>query len=307
MAQMYRLVTRSDFDGLVCAVLFKELNMVEDILFVHPKDVQDGKIEITEQDILTNLPYAAAAHLIFDHHASEVLRNQGKKENHIIDSDALSTARVVYEHFGGKTAFPNIAEDMMLAVDQADSARFSMEDVLSPSNWVLLNYIMDPRTGLGRFRSFTRSNYDLMMHLIDACITLKIKDILALGDVEERLSLFKEHEEKAREQILRCSTVHNNLVVFDIREEEIIWACNRFLIYALFPKCTISMHVMWGRQNKNTVFAVGKSIFDRSNTTNIGALMLSYGGGGHLAAGTCQVDNDKAESTMQELIRKISG
>ncbi|MBX9936647.1 MAG: exopolyphosphatase, partial [Burkholderiaceae bacterium] len=159
----YRLVTRSDFDGLVCAVLLNELEMIDDIVFVHPKDMQDGKIEITSRDITTNLPYVAGAHLVFDHHESETVRNTGERANHIIEAHAPSAARVVYNHFGGKTAFPRVTEEMMLAVDQADSAQYSREDVLNPQKWTLLNYLMDSRTGLGRFREFRVSNYQLMM------------------------------------------------------------------------------------------------------------------------------------------------
>ncbi len=307
MSTTYRLVTRSDFDGLVCAVLLKQLNMVDEILFVHPKDVQDGKVEICENDILTNLPYSPLAHLVFDHHLSETLRNVNPAKNHIIEPNAQSAARVVYNHFGGKERFPNVSEEMMAAVDQADSAQYSMDDVLAPKDWAMLNYLMDPRTGLGRFRSFARSNYDLMMHLIDACQSMSISEILDLPDVKERLVLYKDHEEKAREQIKRCSTVHGKLVLYDLREEETIWACNRFLIYALFPECTVSTHILWGRQRQNTVFAVGKSIFDRSCPVNVGELMLSYGGGGHMAAGTCQIENDKAEEVAKELIKHLSG
>ena len=304
--QKFRLVTRSDFDGLVCAVLLNELNLIDDIKFVHPKDMQDGKIEITERDITTNLPYVASAHLSFDHHASETLRNTGERKNHIIQPDVPSAARVVYNYYGGKEAFPNIADDMMEAVDKGDAAQFSRDEILNPTGWPLLNYLMDARTGLGRFREFRISNYTLMMDLIKYCRNHTIDEILALPDVKERIDLYMEHAEKAKDQILRCSTVHKNLVVLDLRNEETIFATNRFMIYALFPQCNISIHQMWGFQKQNTVFATGKSILDRSSKTNIGELMLTYGGGGHHAAGTCQVDNDKADATLTELIAKIN-
>ncbi|GBG03690.1 exopolyphosphatase [Azospira sp. I13] len=302
----YRLVTRSDFDGLVCAVLLNELEMIDDIKFVHPKDMQDGKIEINERDITTNLPYVAGAYLAFDHHLSETLRNTGERPNHIIDAKAPSAARVVYDYYGGKKAFPNIADDMMVAVDKADSAQFSKEEILDPKDWVLLNYLMDARTGLGRFRDFRISNYALMMDLIQYCRNHGIDDILQLPDVKERVELYFDQAAKAKEQILRCSTVHKNLVVLDLRNEETIWATNRFMIYALFPQTNISIHVMWGVQKQNTVFATGKSILDRGSKTNVGELMLEYGGGGHHAAGTCQVDNDKAAATLQALIARIN-
>ena len=303
----FRLVTRSDFDGLVCAVLLKELDLIDEIKFVHPKDMQDGKVEITDRDITTNLPYVPGAHLAFDHHLSETIRNTGERGNHLIDANAPSAARVVYNHYGGAAAFPRISAEMMDAVDKADAAQFSREEVLNPNGWVLLNYLMDARTGLGRFREFRISNYTLMMDLIDYCATHGIDDILALPDVKERVEVYFAHADKAKEQIVRCSQVHGKLVVLDLREEETIWATNRFMVYALFPQTTVSIHVLWGVQKQNTVFATGKSILDRSSKTNIGALMLAYGGGGHQAAGTCQVENAQAATVLQQLITHING
>ena len=304
--QKYRLVTRSDFDGLVCAVLLNELEMIDDIVFVHPKDMQDGKVTITKRDIATNLPYVADAYLVFDHHESEMVRNTGQRSNHIIEAHAPSAARVVFNYFGGKERFPRVTDEMMAAVDQADSAQYSREDILNPQNWVLLNYLMDSRTGLGRFREFRISNYALMMDLIQYCRDHTIQQILALPDVEERVALYFDHAARAKEQILRCATQHDNLVVLDLRNEDIIWAVNRFMIYALFPTANISIHTMWGMQKQNTVFATGKSILDRSSKTHVGNLMLEYGGGGHNAAGTCQIANDKAEEVLQILIQRIN-
>lgn len=303
----FRLLTRSDFDGLVCAVLLKDLDMLGEIKFVHPKDVQDGKIEVNDRDILTNLPFAPGCYLCFDHHASEELRNEGlQADNYILSSKADSAARVVYDHFGGAERFPGISNEMMEAVDKADSARFSMDDVLHPEGWELLSFLMDARTGLGRFREFRVSNYQLMMDLVDYCKNHTIEEILALPDVQERVSLFREHEERFTDQLHRCSTVHGNLVELDLRNEETIFAGNRFMIYALFPECNISAHVLWGRDKQNTVFTIGKSIFNRTCTTDIGELCLSYGGGGHANAGTCQIDNDDAARVRAELIKTIN-
>jgi nanoRNase/pAp phosphatase (c-di-AMP/oligoRNAs hydrolase) len=300
----YRLVTRSDFDGLVCAVLLKELDMVDDIKFVHPKDMQDGKIEITARDITTNLPYVEGAHLVFDHHLSETLR-VSPKPNYIIDPDAPSAARVVFNHFGGKERFSRISDEMMLAVDQADSAQYSKADILAPRDWALLNFLMDARTGLGRFREFRVSNYQLMMELIDYCRQHTIEQILDLPDVKERVDLYFDHMSPFIDQIDRCSTVHGNVAVLDLRNEETIYAGNRFMIYVLHPQTNVSIHVLWGLKQQNTVLACGKSIINRTAKANVGALMLEYGGGGHHAAGTCQVANDKAEATLKDIVGRL--
>jgi len=305
MSSLYRLVTRSDFDGLVCAALLKHLNLIDDILFVHPKDMQDGKVAITSNDITTNLPYVPGCHLAFDHHLSETIRNQ-PASNHLIDADAPSAARVVWKHYGGHEAFPRDWDEMMEAVDKADAAQFSRDDILDPQGWELLSFIMDARTGLGRFRDFRISNYQLMMQLIDFCQTHGIDEILQLPDVDERVALYLEHQREAKAQIQRCATVYHNLVVLDLRNEETIYAVNRFVIYALYPQCNISIHVMWGVKQQNTVFAIGKSILDRSSNTNVGELCLSYNGGGHANAGTCQVANEDAEAALRELIAEIT-
>jgi nanoRNase/pAp phosphatase (c-di-AMP/oligoRNAs hydrolase) len=301
------LVTRSDFDGLACAVLLKSRDMIHDILFAHPKDVQDGKVEITERDITTNLPYSPRAHLVFDHHSSEKVRvGHEAPQNLVLDPTAPSAAHVLYGYFGGKVGFPTVSQDMLEAVHKADSGRFTGEEVLHPKGWVLLNFLMDARTGLGRFKSFGVSNYQLMMELIDYCRQHSVDQILQLPHVAERVALYREHQEPFQAQLKRCSVVHGNLVVVDLRNEETIYVGNRFVVYALFPQCNISMHVMWGLQRQNTVFAIGKSIFNQSSGTNVGELALRYGGGGHVAAGTCQVDNDRAEAVRAELIRQIN-
>ncbi len=305
-SQKFRLVTRSDFDGLICAVLLKELDMIDDIKFVHPKDMQDGIIEIDQRDITTNLPYVEGCHLSFDHHASETIRRgDAAPDNHIIDAAAPSAARVVHNYYGGAGTFPNVPFDMMEAVDKADAAQFDRDEILNPTGWVLLNYLMDSRTGLGRFRDFRISNYDLMMQLIDSCREHSIDEILELPDVVERVELYNAHRDLFEDQIRRCSTVHDNLVVLDLTEEETIYAGNRFMIYALYPQCNISIHKIWGFQKQNMVFAIGKSILDRSSKTNVGELCLQYGGGGHQAAGTCQIAIAEADTVLRDLIHRI--
>ena len=305
-ADRYRLVTRSDFDGLVCGMLLKERDLIDEITFVHPKDMQDGKVAISDRDITTNLPYVAGCHLAFDHHSSELARNGGELHNYVIDPFAASAARVVYEYYGGPKAFPRVRQDLMAAVDKGDAAQFSREEILDPKGWVLLNFLMDSRTGLGRFRTFRISNYELMMQLIDYCRDHSVEQILELPDVRERVDLYFEHAEKFKEQLKRCARVHGPLVVLDLRDEEVIYAGNRFMIYALFPQCNISMHVMWGMKQQNTAFAIGKSIIDRGSEVDVGALCSSHGGGGHEAAGTCQVPNDRAEAVKAELIATIA-
>jgi len=306
MGEKFRLVTRSDFDGLVCAVLLKKMDLIDEITFVHPKDMQDGKVAITDRDITTNLPYVDGVHLAFDHHLSETLRLDNSPANHVIDPDAPSAARVVWRYYGGHGEFPASWDEMMDAVDKGDAAQFSRDEILKSEDWVLLNFLMDARTGLGRFREFRISNYQLMMDLIDCCANMSIKEILEMPDVKERVDMYKEHEPKFIDQLKRCTQVHGNVAVLDLRNEDIIYTGNRFMIYALFPDTNISIHVLWGLKKQNTVFACGKSILNKTSNTNVGELMLSYNGGGHQNAGTCQVANDKAVETLDALITSMN-
>jgi nanoRNase/pAp phosphatase (c-di-AMP/oligoRNAs hydrolase) len=302
----YRLVTRSDFDGLMCGVLLKHLDMIDEIKFVHRKDMQDGKVALSERDVTTNLPYMPGVYLAFDHHLSEAAHAGSGRPNHVIHPEAPSAARVVYDYYGGKKAFPTAWANMMAAVDKGDAAQFNREEILHPQKWELLNFLTDARTGLGRFRNFRISNYRLMMDMIDYCKNCTIDQIMALPDVKERVDLYFEHEEKFKAQLKRCAVMCRNLAVLDLRNEEVIYAGNRFMIYALFPETKFSIHVLRGLRNQNTVLAVGKSILNRKADLNVGELMLQYGGSGHENAGTCQIENDKAAEVLQSLIATIN-
>ncbi len=304
-----RLVTRSDFDGLVCAMLLKEIDIIDEITFVHPKDVQDGKIELTANDITTNLPFDARVSLAFDHHESELSRVDPElaKDKFIIDGDAKSAARVVYDYYGGAKTFTRVSDEIMVAVDKGDSADFTVDEILDPKDWVLLNFLMDARTGLGRFHEFRISNYQLMMELIDYCVEHTIEQVLELPDVKERVALYFEQQKLFKEQLERVSKIHDRVVVIDLRNEETIYTGNRFMIYAMHPEVEMSVHIAWGFKKQNTAVMIGKSIVNKASKVNIGDLCLSYGGGGHANAGTCQLPNDKVDDEMPTIIEKLNG
>ncbi len=302
----YRLITRADFDGVVAGGLLIEMGLIGEVVFAEPRAMQEGLVRVDENDITSNLPYVEGVHLCFDHHVSESER-VGPKENHIIDPDAPSAARVVYNHFGGKEKFPSIPEELMEAVDKADSAQYTEEDVLAPNPWTLLNFVLDPRTGLSRYEHFEISHEQLMKDMMVYVRHHPVEEILAIPDVQERTLLYMEHEEKFEMQLRRCAKVHSRTVVADVRGEEEIFAGNRFTIYAIFPACNISITMSHTADKKKTIFAVGKSIIDRSNKINVGSVLLEYGGGGHTAAGTCQVENDRAEQVLKELLERVKG
>jgi len=301
-----RLVTRSDFDGLICAALLKYVRKIDSIQFVHPKDLQDGKFAVLPDDVLTNVPFVPGCGLWFDHHATEVERVVGKIPFKGECRIAPSAARVVYDYFGGREVFPGM-EEMMRAVDKADSAQFTREEILNPTGWNLLSFVMDARTGLGRFKDYRISNYQLMLDLIDACLYLNIGQILELPDVQQRVKRYFEHDVLFRKMLTDHSRTVGNVVISDLRDVEPIYCGNRFLVYAMHPEQNCSIWMINGRDNRNVSFACGHSIINKTCKADIGAIVRGFGGGGHRVAGTCQIAHDKAEAALNALIDAMSG
>lgn len=300
-----RLITRSDFDGLVCAVLLKNAGIIESYKFVHPKDVQDGKVVATEDDIAANIPYIPGCGLWFDHHMSEDERLKFSCDFKGESRWAKSCARVIYDYYGGAAKFPGI-EAMMTAVDKTDSGDLTVDEVLNPQGWILLSFMMDPRTGLGRYKDYRISNYQLMEELIEMCRTMPIEEILANPDVKERMVRYAEQEAAYKLMIQENSRVEGKVLIIDLRNVEEIVTGNRFVEYSLYPDVLTSVRIMWGLNQQNTVFAVGHSIINRGSKVNVGSLMLKNGGGGHFQVGTCQVANDNVEKALQEIVEKLN-
>lgn len=301
-----RLFTRSDFDGLICAVLLKHVGLVDDYFFVHPKDVQDGKYDVTSNDVLANVPYLPGCGLWFDHHSSEQERLGPQLEYTGSYKASPSCARVIWEYYGGHDTFPADFDEMMVAVDNCDSANLTVEDVEHPRGWYLLNYLVDPRTGLGRYRDYRISNYQLVMALVDYCRTMPIEQILELPDVQERITRYFEQDKVFRRMLQDCSTEHGSVVLVDFREQSEIYTGNRFTLYTMFPDATVSVQVMHGKQGQNVVITCGHSIINRTSKSDIGSLMLAHGGGGHRGVGTCQVSYEDADQTVQDIIRQLN-
>ncbi|MGE5391811.1 MAG: exopolyphosphatase [Deltaproteobacteria bacterium] len=299
-----RLLTRSDFDGLVCGVLLKEAGIIDSWQFVHPKDMQDGIVEVTENDVLANVPYVPGCGLWFDHHASEQERLDLKGKYQGDSRPAPSAARVIYDYYGGKAKFGRF-EDMMTAVDKTDSGRLTVEEISNPQGWIMLGYIMDPRTGLGRFQDYRISNYSLMEKLIDYCREKSIAEIMQLSDVQERVKRYNEQNQAFQEMIKKYTRVEGNVIITDLRGAETIYTGNRFLIYSMYPDQNISLWVIDGRNKQNCVISLGHSIINRTSNTNVGSLMLKYGGGGHAMVGTCQVPYAEADKVLAEIISKL--
>jgi len=298
------LITRSDFDGLACAVLLEEIGIIDSYTFVHPKDVQDGKIKVTNNDVLTNVPYVDGCGLWFDHHASETERLKLTSDfNFKGDSRyAPSCARVIYDYYGGAEKFQKFDESgLMSAVDKSDSGNLTQEDIENPTGWMLLSFIMDARTGLGRYRDYRIGNLQLMKDMIKYCRTKSVEEILQISDVQERVKRYFAQEEAYEEMLWKHSHAEGNVIILDLRNVDEILSGNRFIEYALYPEQNVSIRIIWGKEKLNVVFTVGYSIINRTCKTNIGSLMLKYGGGHH-QVGTCQVPAQDADRIYKEIL-----
>ncbi len=295
-----RLLTRSDFDGICCAVLLKELGLMDEMIYAHPKDLQDGKIPVDKNDILANVPYVPGCGLWFDHHSSENERLQLEGKFEGCSKSALSAARVICDYYGAEK-FGRFKE-MLEYVDRVDSGQLNEYEILSPKGWVLLGFICDPRTGLGYHKGYRISNIAFMNDLVEHIRTKSIEEILALPDARERVQLYLANDQKAREFLCKHSVEKGSVLITDSRGAEEIPPSNRFLIYSLFPGTNISIRMIDGRGKEFVAISVGYSILNRTAKVDVGALMLKYGGGGHKKVGTCQVPYDQADRVLNEII-----
>ena len=304
-----RLVTRSDFDGSVCTAILEELGLVDDIFYVHPKDMQDNKIEVNENDILANVPFVEGCGLWFDHHSSERARLKLDGKFKGASKNSPSAAQVVYDYykkFKGYAARLKKFEPLIEIAGKADSAKFTQKDILQPKGWSMLAFIADPRTGLGYKHSFTVSNFELMKRLPGLLRTKSIEEILNLPDFQERVKLYHEENVKYEQLITKAAIIKGNAIVIDLRDCEPIPAGNRFLEYVLYPEQNISLRIVDGKKKEFAMISVGHSIINRTSTIDVGVLVLKYGGGGHKRVGTCQVSYENVDQVVDEILNVIN-
>ncbi len=299
-----RLVTRSDFDGLACGALLKQAGIIDSWKFAHPKDLQDGLVEVDENDCLANVPFVEGCGLWFDHHSSEFERNQLEGKYKGESRLAPSCARIIYEYYGGAERFPQYTE-MMEAVDKVDSGNLTIDEIQNPTGWILIGFLMDPRTGLGRWRQFTISNYQLMEKLIDACRVMTTQEILDMPDVKERIEIYMEQTEKFKEMVKAHTRTEGSTIITDLRGVDPIYTGNRFLIYSMYPEQNISAWIVSGKGGRGCSAAVGYSILNRTSNIDVGKLMLKYGGGGHKAVGTCQFSNENMDEMLPKMLKEL--
>lgn len=290
-----RLITRADLDGLTSAILLQEVEAIDEIDFAHPKDVQDGKVDVTENDILANLPYDERAALWFDHHASQAdaAWNPNMKGNFEI---APSAARVISDHYKSDK-FARFAE-LLDATDRLDAALLTHEDIVDPKGWILVGYTLDPRSGLGAFKDYFR-------HLMKLAKEQPVEAILNDPEVSNNVARLKAGEAAFKKHLLESSRLNGNIVITDVRGQKDHPIGNRFLVYDLFPTANVSMRIADGRNNAFVTIQAGHSILKRDCKTSIGDMMAVYGGGGHQGAGTCQPTPEDADRVIGEIIETL--
>jgi len=294
-----RLVTRADWDGLVCAALLSIVEHIEFIQFTYPKDVQDGKVLIHRDSIIANLPYHPDAAMWFDHHISEEERGaHAGTEFKGKFGPSLSAARLVFEFYASDGRLRKYA-GLVEATDRIDSAQLTLEDVLDPAGYVLLAYTMDPRTGL---KDLDREAYFLM--LMDLLKSKSADEILSLPEVKHLTDRLRAEDQQFRQALLKHSRFDGNVIVTDFRGIEVP-AGNRFLIYTLFPDANVSVRLFDSPDGKISTISVGHSIFNRTCQTNVGKLLVEYGGGGHRGVGTAQFPRAQAEAKFREIIERL--
>ncbi|GMO67933.1 MAG: exopolyphosphatase [Treponemataceae bacterium] len=299
-----RLITRSDFDGLACGVLLQSLGLIDEWKFVHPKDIQDGLVQADSNDIVANVPYIEGCKLWFDHHSSETERLGKDVHFEGASKIAPSCARVIYDYYGGDAKLGKFKE-FLKYVDKMDSADLTADEILHPAGWVLLGFIADPRTGLGRSHNFKISNFELMQLLAKDMLTKSVDEILALSDVKERVDVYFEQHESFIRMVKERAKTDKNVIIADMRGLTDIPAGNRFLLYTLFPEQNVSVWSVDGKQKINAVITVGYSVINKTCKTDVGSLMLQYGGGGHKAVGTCQVPYAEADHVLAEVVAAL--
>jgi hypothetical protein len=287
-----RLITRADLDGLTCALLLREVEPIEQVDFAHPKDVQDGKVEVTANDILANLPYDERAALWFDHHVSQADFSWNPEMKGAYDV-APSAARVIANHYKSEK-FAKYQE-LLEETDRLDAAILTKEDIVNPQGWILIGYTLDPRSQLPKYQDYFR-------HVMELARTKTPDEILADPLVKERVDALMAQEEAFLKHLQADSRMDGNVVITDVRGKGQTPTGNRFLIYTLFPEANVSMRISDVHGGEKVSIQLGHSILNRTCHTNVGELLGTLGGGGHEGAGTCQPAKADADRVIAEIL-----
>ena len=291
-----RVITRGDMDGMTSTVLLSLVENVTEVAFSHPKDMQDGKMAVNENDIIVNLPYAKGCGMWFDHHSSEETKMPEFGAFKGRFAKAPSAAHVINDYYKNP-AFEQF-KDLLQATDRLDSANLTPEDVTSPSGWILLGLTLDPRSGLAmEFRTYFR-------WLVGYVKEMPLEKVLQHQEVLKRCQRVLQEQDEFKKLLKEYSHQEANVIITDLRGVRQMPAGNRFLVYTMYPKANVEVRIFPGMLD-NTVVAVGHSIFNRTCKVNLGKLMAEYGGGGLPGAATCQLHDEEADAKIAEIVGRL--
>jgi nanoRNase/pAp phosphatase (c-di-AMP/oligoRNAs hydrolase) len=293
-----RLVTRGDLDGLTSAVLLSTMEDIDSIELIHPQDITDGKFEITSNDVMANLPYHPDSAVWFDHH--ELTESNLKPPADFNGMHAIepSVARVIYEYYSSDKL--KQFDSLVSETDRFDSADLTVFDVSRPHGVIMLGFTVDPRTGLGSFK-------DYFLKLVEWLKELEIDEVMEKPEVKERVDLYKANNLDFSNALKENSRTVGNVIITDFRKLEKMPIGNRFLIYTIFPECNVSVRLQWGPKKEFVATTIGRSIFNKTCSVNIGQLCSDYGGGGHKGAGACVLDANVADRQVAEIVEILNG
>ena len=291
-----RLVTRGDLDGLTSAVLISTMEDIDSIELIHPQDITDNKFEITENDIMANLPYHPKCDLWFDHH---LLTDSNKKPPDKFKGRhelAPSAARVVFDYYGSDKLKKYAI--LVQETDRLDSAQLTMGDILHPSGLILLGFTIDGRTGIEQFK-------DYFVNLVDWLQKLSIEEILKKPEVAVRIRFLKDENEQFRKTLKENSRLDGSVIITDFRSVEKVPVGNRFLVYTLFPDANVSVRLQWGPNKSFVAATLGHNIFNRTSRANCGEICGLFGGGGHVGAGAVPLSGDHVDNQIALIIQMV--
>lgn len=288
-----RIVTRPDFDGIVCAVLLRQaLESSLPIYWIEPNDIHSGSADIRDGDIIANLPWHPHAYLWFDHHVS----NKPSREVPGAFDIAPSAAGVIHKYYKRRHLLDSRFDELVDQTDMIDSADLTRQQVLAPEDYPYLILSMTIKNnGFQDIPYWER----LVEMLGKADITTVLEDPGVGSRCREVIE-----ENKAFKHYLEAYTVMvGGISVTDFRSLEKVPSGNRFLTYSLFSDSIASIKIRYAGQDKERVLiSVGHSIFNRACRVNVGTMLARYGGGGHCGAGGCTLDARDAQEKIDEIL-----
>ena len=292
-----RLITRPNLDGVTCAVFITQMEPIEQVVFAHPKDIEDGSVEVKPEDVIANLPYHENVSLWFDHHDKAELALETMVDVKGKRGSAPSTARLVYEYYNS----PRLKkfESLLSENDRIDSADLSLDDVTNPKQWVLLSFTLDPYMGLADYHGFANAIIAAIRH------GSPIEQILEIPEVKGRVNRYRMDADDFKNELIKISRLDGNVIITDSRDVEMMPTGNRFLAFALFPKGNVQIVLTIHKAKSKTRVRLGKSIFNRTCKLHLGRLAAEYGGGGLDGAAGCLLGNDIANTKIAEIIERL--